>query len=191
MVKWFGINKTVSHEKVESLPIGIENSRIDFEIDRELILKKVQNKQKVTKNLLYINHFWRHNPSERIEPFKLFNNSTWATCVNVGLSLNGNWYEEFLDEINSHKFVLCPEGVGPDTYRIWETLYLGSIPIIKSKIFSEYYKDLPVCFVNEWGEITEDFLNNEYDRIKSENFNLKKMDLKYWKSKIMDEINKL
>ena len=29
-----------------------------------------------------------------------------------------------------YKFVVAPLGNGPDSHRIWETLYAGSIPII-------------------------------------------------------------
>jgi len=191
LVKWFGINITTNHEKLQSLPIGIENNRSDFPINREEILKKVQMKKKKNKNLLYLNFFFRHNPSERLEPFELFSDKSWVTSVNVHNSLNGLNYESFLDEINSHKFILCPEGVGPDTYRVWESLYLRSIPIIKKKIFSQYYHDLPVCYVNEWSDITEEFLLNEYKRIQNTQFNLQKMDYNYWKNIILNSIEEI
>jgi hypothetical protein len=34
-------------------------------------------------------------------------------------------------DIAQSKFVLCPSGLGFDTYRLWETIILGSIPIVE------------------------------------------------------------
>ena len=39
--------------------------------------------------------------------------------------------DHYLEAAQS-KFVLCPSGLGFDTYRLWETLMLGSIPIVES-----------------------------------------------------------
>ncbi|OEU19570.1 hypothetical protein FRACYDRAFT_235628 [Fragilariopsis cylindrus CCMP1102] len=38
---------------------------------------------------------------------------------------------EYLKEISNSKFILCPSGLGWDTYRIWEALNLGTIPVIE------------------------------------------------------------
>eukprot|EP00536_Pseudo-nitzschia_multiseries_P010560 jgi/Psemu1/307394/fgenesh1_kg.326_\ len=44
-------------------------------------------------------------------------------------------YEEQRDhyyaDISSSKFILCPSGIGWDTYRIWESIILGAIPVIE------------------------------------------------------------
>lgn len=34
------------------------------------------------------------------------------------------------------RFVLCPSGLGFDTYRLWETLLLGAIPIVEVLYFT-------------------------------------------------------
>ena len=39
-------------------------------------------------------------------------------------------------DIAESEFVLCPSGLGFDTYRLWETLILGSIPIVEVRSFS-------------------------------------------------------
>ena len=82
---------------------------------------------------------------------------------------------------------MCPNGNGVDTHRLWETLYLKSIPIVKHSINADFYFDLPIVFVNDWKEITKDFLINEYDRIASANWNLEKLNFDYWKNKILNE----
>jgi hypothetical protein len=94
----------------------------------------------------------------------------------------------YLDDIYNHKFVLCPEGNGTDTHRIWECLYLNTIPIEKRNINNSFYEDLPICFVDDWEEITEDFLNREYERITNTEYDMSKIDFKYWKQKIFNSI---
>ena len=168
-------------DRLESLPIGLENSEWFPEINK---LKKIQLKREFKKNknkLLYINHNIQTNPKERLLPYKIFENSNFATVV---YGKNGNDFDSYLEDISSHKFVLSPEGNGTDTHRTWECLYLGSIPIEKRNINNSFYQDLPICFVDDWSDINEKFLNDEYDRISNQNFDLSKLNFEYWKEKI-------
>ena len=41
------------------------------------------------------------------------------------------------------KFALSPGGTGPDTYRTWEALLVGTIPIVKTSQLDNLYSDLP------------------------------------------------
>ena len=79
---------------------------------------------------------------------------------------------------------MCPEGNGIDTHRTWECLYMNTIPIEKININNQYYTDLPICFVNRWKEITEEFLEKEYIRINSIKWNMNKLSFEYWRNKI-------
>lgn len=47
----------------------------------------------------------------------------------------GNSEVEYLKEISNSKFILCPSGLGWDTYRIWEALNLGTIPVIERHVY--------------------------------------------------------
>ena len=40
-------------------------------------------------------------------------------------------------------FCACPKGNGVDTYRFWEALYLGTIPIVDYGKFYDQFGDLP------------------------------------------------
>jgi hypothetical protein len=185
LIKWYGQNVNYKHDKIESLPIGLENSKWFRQIDK---LSKIKNKLLIEKknvNLLYLNHNVRTNIEERLKPYKLFNGKNWTTCEN---GANGFQFNNYIDKIYNHKFVLCPEGNGIDTHRTWETLYLNSIPIEKRNINNQFFKDLPICFVDDWEEITEDFLNKEYERIINTKWNLDKLDFNYWKNKILSNV---
>jgi len=85
--------------------------------------------------------------------------------------------------INTTKyaFVLSPYGQGMDCHRTWEALILGSIPILKSKEFVNMFKDLPVLFVDDWSDITQQLLDDTIDKFKNMTFNYDKLTLNYWK----------
>ena len=62
-------------------------------------------------------------------------------------------------EKTRYAFVVSPRGHGMDCHRTWESLLLGSIPIVKRSPLDSLYDGLPVVIVNEWNEITAQSLN--------------------------------
>lgn len=40
-----------------------------------------------------------------------------------------------------------------DTHRLWKTLYMDSIPIVKYESAHHLFTDLPILFINDWKEI--------------------------------------
>ncbi len=46
------------------------------------------------------------------------------------------------------------------------------------------YKDLPVLIIEDWTEITEEFLNKKYEEFKQKKYNNKKAFASYWLKKI-------
>jgi hypothetical protein len=57
---------------------------------------------------------------------------------------------------NNFKFVLCPRGNGLDTHRFWETLYRGSVPIVRVSSWSQQLKavGIPLIEVESWAQAT-------------------------------------
>ena len=123
-------------------------------------------------------------PQERQVVWSLFKEKEWVTIGNIVNTINGR--KKFLQEIKAHHFVLCPRGNGLDTHRLWETLYMGSIPIVKKNIGYEEFYDLPICFIDDWCEINETFLESEKLRINNNSYCLDKLKISYW----VDRINK-
>ena len=67
-------------------------------------------------------------------------------------------HKDFLKFAASVPFVACPHGGGMDpSPKAWETLLVGSIPIIFNTVLDDAYERLPVVFVSSW----EDFFNVE------------------------------
>ena len=87
-------------------------------------------------------------------------------------------------ELSLYKFVLCPPGAGVDTHRLWESLYLNCIPIVERSTINKLYDDLPILVVNNWNDITENYLNIKYKEIENNKlnkiYNMEKITLKYW-----------
>jgi hypothetical protein len=164
----------------------LENSEWFRDLKKIEKIEQKRTEPKQHKNLLYICHNINTNHLQRAEPYQLFSQKSWAT---VEHGTNGNNFDGYLNNIHSHTFVLCPEGNGIDTHRTWESLYVNTIPIEKRNKNNRFYEDLPICFVNEWSDITEDFLNKEYERILSIKWNLEKLDFKYWEKKIKKLLN--
>lgn len=92
--------------------------------------------------------------------------------------------EKYLENIAKSKYVISPHGINPDCYRHWESLYLNTIPITLKHPKLKSFEDLPILFLNSWGELTEEFLINEYERLI--NKSREKLDLNYW-IKLMKE----
>lgn len=187
LVKWYGQNVCVNHEKIISIPIGLENSEWFPNLKKKEKIIYYSNKKSDITNLLFICHNINTNINERRDPYILFKDISWVTLIN---GMNGLNFDTYLKNIKSHKFVLCPEGNGTDTHRTWETLYLGSIPIEKRNLNNKHYQDLPICFIDNWSDINEDFLNSEYERITNQKWNLEKLNFNFWCDKIKNEIKK-
>jgi hypothetical protein len=181
VLKWYSQNVNCEDDRLFSLPIGLENSKWFSNVQKQLKLTNKVKTSKKNKKLVYINHNINTNSKERLEPYQLLNGKSFVT---VESGFNGQNYDNYIDQIYNHKFVVCPEGNGIDTHRKWETLYLNSIPIEKRSINNSFYDDLPICIVDNWSDITEDFLNREYDRIMNSKWNLDKLDMLYWLNQI-------
>jgi len=182
VLRWFTTNVNVLNNKIESIPIGLENNRwFKSTHKKEKMLDKLKQ-CKTQRNLLYINHNVCTNTKERLKPYQLFANKTWCT---IEEGKNGNDFNNYLDNLYNHTFMICPQGNGMDTHRTWECLYMQTIPIEKWNLNNRYYyKDFPICYVHEWEEITEDFLRAEYERISKILWNKEKLNFKYWSNKI-------
>jgi hypothetical protein len=181
LIRWYAQNVCYKDDRIISLPIGLENSEWFVSTKK---VEKITNKileNKKHKKLVYVNHNIQTNPKERIKPYTHLQNKDFATIEN---GLNGQNFDNYLDNLYNHKFVVCPEGNGTDTHRTWECLYINTIPIEKRNINNQFYTDLPICFVDDWEEITEEFLNSEYERITKLDWNLEKLDFNYWKNRI-------
>ena len=168
------------HEKVLSVPLGIK--------DRDRIFNRMTtlSKMNITKTKLLT-----------------INNSGWGgrAAINEEVSRNFDYtirnsydksHRSHFVEAAESKFILCPSGLGFDTYRLWETLLLGSIPIVESNSgFDRTYSMLPVLVVKNFSYVTPTLLNRAYPCFERnvQNFHFNHLHLDYWLKLIQTAIS--
>jgi hypothetical protein len=188
--KIFCINRYTENENTFGIPLGITNDCDDSPIHKiygnKQVMIDVFNENIEKKNLVYLNFNVSNYPSERSLVFNNFSNKNWVKKGNIENTIDGRM--NFLRDIKSSKFVFCPRGNGIDTHRIWESLYMGSIPVVKYENTHYLFTDLPILFIKDWNEISEDFLNDKYIEIINKEWNLDKLKIGYWNNFIKNKI---
>jgi hypothetical protein len=185
VLKWYAQNVNINDPKIESIPIGLENNKWFKPLDKKGRMAKKLTERKKFKNLVYLNVNINTNPRERVPVYQYLKDKYWVT---VEKKVNGQDFESYIDNIYNHKFVACPQGNGIDTHRLWETLYMKSVPIVKKGINSWFYNDLPILYVNEWQDVNEELLNNMwplYNGAGEKDY--EKLKFSFWKEKISKE----
>lgn len=179
---WFSNNVTVRHPRIQSVPIGI---RLSQEIENTLRDAMAAGRQP-QRNLVYLN-CWRmirngNNPRRGI--YEQFGGKDWVTTEGGMTHIP---LKDFYQGVASHPYVLSPAGAGPDCHRHWESIILGSIPIVLKNPPLDVLDGLPVLLVNHWGEVTPERLEKELPALR-ERFNSPAMErvwFEYWKERIL------
>jgi hypothetical protein len=143
---------------------------------------KTKNTRSKRQKLLYVNFRPYTYEQERLPLWNHFVSSSFSWTTVANLDSDYNKYDVYLDQMTQHKFSLCPRGNGIDTHRLWESLYCRTIPIVKYCEANRNFLDLPILFVDDWKQITEHFLNEQYDRICNTKWNYSKLSASWWKT---------
>ncbi len=182
---WWGLNKETNDPSVHSIPLGIVHvdDRPFTAIMGDLKpFMAVQKEPRQIRNLVYLNFNVHTYPQERRGIYEHFCKLPWVTVGNFNITESGRI--SFLRDLRNHSFVICPRGNGIDTHRLWETLYMGSIPVVLRHVAMEDFYDLPICFIDRWEDVTPEFLEQEAERISTGSFNMEKLKAGYWINKM-------
>lgn len=92
--------------------------------------------------------------------------------------------DQFFKNLSNSKFVICPRGAGRDSYRFYDSIYCGAIPIVVKEKFHSCFEDLPILFldkIEDFNKLTEQYLEEQYIEIsKKKKDYYEKLDFKYW-----------
>jgi hypothetical protein len=157
--KWFCINPpNIISDKLIPMPIGFQ------EIDRmggnQNNIKFALNNQKIwteKKNMFYLPyHALGNNPARNSYISYL------KTLDFVYVEENKLSFSEYLQKMSEYKFIICLRGNGFDTHRHYESLLVGSVPIIENTPVRMIYENdnLPHIVVQQWADITKEFFNH-------------------------------
>lgn len=175
--EWYSTNINHKNSNLFSLPLGIGNDYINNYKDEKALLNKHRGKyiDKVSK--AYMNFRINTNTIERLRALFGLKDKKWIVLENKVKSL-----EEYLDIISKFQFTICPWGNGADTHRLWEALYLNSIPVTRFNPAYDQFSSLPIIFVNKWSDLNLEYLIKESKNLNFENLNM--LDLNYWETEI-------
>jgi hypothetical protein len=182
--KWFANNVGICHSKLVAVPLGLPNE-VDFPVygNTRRLHEVANSAPKNAKKLAYMNFRVETFPSERLPVKEMFSGLPWVTEGYIDWSEEG--YRKYLEEIRDHKFCICPRGNGVDTHRTLESIYLGSIPICKRSVALEQFSELPILFIDDWSEITPEYLEKVYEDFSTRDFDIRKILMSYWKKQIV------
>lgn len=161
-------NIAIHHPRVVPLPIGIANSFWSHG-NLETLCSVINIKTDKVNNIY--NNFTIEGgmrPEYRV------------SCFNAAKELNlktqtSKPYKQFLEELASFKYCLCPSGNGLDTHRFWECLYLKVVPIVKRKpLYEHFAKIFPVIILDDWKELNPSSIENFYNKADWSNWDLLK-----------------
>lgn len=94
-------------------------------------------------------------------------------------------FDKYLECIKENMFVFSPLGYGIDCHRHWETLMMGSIPIILRSNVSPFFEDLPVWIVDDYSEVNNESIKEMYDKFNTKiDWNFEKLYIDFWKKEL-------
>lgn len=173
---WYCQNRESSHPKLFSIPIGLANSQ--WPHGNQHLITHIRNLDNTKEFLVYKNFDINTNSYER----NICNSITQQN--NIPLSPNTS-IPEYWNIISRSVFVISPPGNGIDCHRIWEALFLRTVPVVKRHEAFTQFEHLPILLVDNWEDVTVDFLRQQREKyIDSAIFDIPLLELNYWKEKI-------
>lgn len=108
------------------------------------------------------------------------------TAVLGSIDISGRGRVSYLSDIRKFGFVICPRGNGIDTHRIFETLALGSVPILLARdvpIWMRQDSSIPRIELRKWSQLSDLDLST-YLHLR-ESIKLRSLTSSYWAQRIL------
>lgn len=194
---WFAQNLKTNFGNVMPLPIGLENKNESVRLGHGIgyfdrVTKKEELLSRFCVNICEPNKLVYANFN--IDTNFKVRNKVKNICLQ---SPHIDWedsYEDinaYFDRILEYESILCPEGNGIDTHRLWEVLYSRRIPIIiksgNHKIYN-LYRQLPIVILNNLNELYDKkSLIQKINSVKKGRYNWELLSEKYWVNLILNQ----
>ncbi len=181
IIAWFSVHACEKpHRKFYPIPLGIFQDQKYFKPRAQLTTYFAQLRAAPKDGMLYMNFGdIRNKKPERADVIELLAGKPFCYKAERMPFL------EYMKDMSRFKFTLSPRGYGPDSYRTWEALLVGSIPIVRTSQLDDLYSDLPILIVQDWSEVTLELLERTYRHMCAKKFNIEKLFMEYWTKKIM------
>lgn len=205
----FAQNSTLSdHPKVTQIPIGVDFHTLAYgknafgefltstkEQEEKLVAvsSKVSARKIKVCSEFHLNDTTKHGGNKLYE---VFGETRQDIYNNIKNNTNIEFFETKLPRTDlwmkkaQYAFSICPIGNGMDTHRVWEDLYLGIIPIVKSTPLDPLYRMYPIVIIQDWKEITSENLEKWYADLHPQFLNsevINRLSQTYWVGLIKDK----
>ena len=178
--------KDMECDWVQTIPMGMNMAYMFRNGGNDVILPQINKKKNKTK--LIASAFGSQYPrlTERIADRSDLKNFT-SNCDFMDDMLCEPI--EFYENLCDYRFFASPLGNGIQTPKICECIMCETIPVVTNHVAHRELRDiydLPLLIVNEWTDLTEGFLNDQWNSVYS------KVDWAEQKSKfLVNNFNKL
>ena len=175
--KWFSTNVCYSHHDLIPIPIGVNNSYYEMHPSSKDIVKAYAKLENEKTDKVYVNFNINTKQFHRFHTLR-----TVSKNDNFFIQKRKLKKDEYLRELSQFKYTLCPWGNGYDTHRVWESIYLGSVPIVKFHKLYKPIKSIPSITIKSFKNL--DFNNFKVNLNEIEN---EKIYFSYWSHLISNE----
>jgi len=155
--KIYAINSSSTNPLVTTIPLGF----VDDKYKPHIMFARLATQHIPKEIFAYMNFTIQTNRVKRTECYNVFRNYSWITTEEALPP------EEFYKKLAMSKYVISPEGTGIDCHRIYESIFLGAVPLLKTSKMDSYYEGLPVVIFKRWEDITQQTLQDTYDANKA------------------------
>ncbi len=196
LIHWFAQNNTLYHEKITSLPLGLDfHSLLSGKCfgeesmsatKQEGKLEKVRSLEGEREVKIFANFHLSYTSDRRKELYPLLKDNPIMYFQKKKMPRTMMWKFQ-----KQFAFNFSPMGNGLDCIRTWESLALGQIPVIErtNTALDEMYSEFPIVVIDDVSEINERNIRKWYKKY-SVMFNNKleeKLTNRYWISKIKEK----
>ena len=141
LVAWFASNPTFEHPKLLGLPLGLGDPSA-VHGDAGDAVRAARNANPPKTRLLEVSFDVKTNPHERL-----------ACLAETRLELDPPaGTGEYLERLASTYFCVAPRGNGIDTHRMWEALYLRTVPVVTRSLLTDQHPELPLVVLDDWAQ---------------------------------------
>ncbi len=162
LIMWYGMNANLAHPKFQPIPIGIANEK--YEHGNKIILQNIIDLNNTKNNLIYCNF----NLSTTSFRYEIYNKLKHYNFIDFDM-LKKHSFSDYLNILSTYKYAISPRGNSIDCHRIWECIYLGVIPICEKAFALDFFKDLPILFVDNYEKLNKSLLEDEYSKLLCKN----------------------
>ena len=176
--QWYGINIDHVDENLIPIPIGLSNNWSPKNLKLNHFANLEDSQEKLDK--IYVNFEVNTNYFFRKKVLKSLKKNNLAHIENANIGLS-----EYLKNLNKFKYTICPFGNGPDTHRLWESIYAGSIPIVFKHKTYKPLKGLGYIEIESIKELEADSLKDKLSDFQKRDYD--KLNVNWWINKINEK----